>query len=41
MPRVYGPTEDMGETTWHRYESVVADEEAEVVIAAGYSNFYG
>ena len=31
----------MNEITWHRYESVTVDEDAEVVIAAGYSNFYG
>ena len=31
----------MKEETWHRYESVVYDKDADVIIAAGYTNFYG
>ena len=41
MPWVYGPSTDMNEHTWHRYESVVYDKDADVIIAAGYTNFYG
>ena len=41
MPWVYGPKSDIEETTWHRYETVIHDQEANVIVAAGYSNFYG
>ena len=41
MPWVYGPTTDLEESTWHRYEAVIFDQEADVIVAAGYSNFYG
>ena len=40
MPRVYGPPPGITTVTGeHYYRSVVVDEQADVVIAAGYTNF--
>ena len=41
MPRIFGPHTDFSTPTSHRYETVLYEENMEVLIAAGYSNFYG